>query len=547
MERKLSQAIVSSDLSKVKKYYNVKLKEASYVIACSNPDVFRFLIKKGFPIVNAYYWYEYAYKYNNRKILEVIHKHIEPRTLKIVPRNVIPFEIKEFPTFTITRANSHHVKYELYHNTITLADPLARAIVLDRADIVEFLLEHESRSGAPLSGGSLHKASSSRDDTYIRLAMCYASPKIIFALSSSSDVLCHAAKYERIDVFKYGKDVVKPGPECMTIALYKEDLKLVEYLYKIVPFDVEHFELGKLYDFVMSKADYDTVTSYYIKKRNVELVKSRKRYTFNHINIAIDVNCIEIVQHIITRINNGKFTKENGKRAIEKHSNTVVEHFITNPSPEYIDAAMESANVDILEKWSEKYCYTSEHLFAALETGNSATFKCIAKHIYVNESMCLSMFIASIDQDAKWLNVLRGIYAIPEQAILYAIKNRCEDALKVLIVDAPLKKEYFEGSEAVEDELCRQIRNAHADKKWIRMKNLLELSQCEKVLALTKEFAPAQHCYYYFICTPQPKERMQVNLPETVYIDVGKRPTPTPRERTVYAQIRKAKSADDLL
>lgn len=508
MERKLSQAIDSGNLSKVKKYYNVKLKEASYTIRCVNPDIFRFLVKKGFPIANADQWYRYAYEHNNLKILELIHTHIEPRTLEVVELDTIPLKIKELPDCAITLANAYLVKYELYHNTMSLADPLARAIVLDRADVVEFLAK------------TLNKAS------YIKLAMCYAYPKTILALSP--DILHQAARYRRMDVFKYGKNKFKPDSQCMEIALINEDLKLVEYLYKFIPFDLKHLALEKLHSFVMPKADYDTVTSYYINKRNVELVKSRKRYTFNHINDAIDANCIEIVQHIITSINNGNFTEKNIKRAIEKHSNAVVEHFIKKILPEYIDVAIESANVWFLEKCT--YKLTPDHLPAALRTGNRAIFERVISYVSVNEKLRLSLFIQAIDQDAKALNVLCGIYPIPEKAIQYAVDKRLEDALKKLIFNAELKQEYFTGSEAVEDELCRQVRSAHAGKRWTTVSKLLKLSQCAKVLALTKELAPDAIGYDYFLRNP--KEANRRDAP----------PIPP-----IYAKIRKANSAGDLV
>lgn len=544
MDRKLEQAIRSGDLAKVKKCYNVKCKAAEHIISCSNPDIFRFLIKKGFPMVNAGLWYDYAYKHSDLKLLKVTFKHIEPRTLEFAPERDVPIKIKEFPTLIITKENGHLVKHELHHNTIHLEDPLARAIVLDRTDIVEFLLEPGSR------GGVLKKYSKDCADTYIKLAMCYTNPKTILALSP--DILRQAAIYGRMDVFEYGKDKFKPDSQCMEIALINEDLKLVKYLYKFIPFDLKHLALEKLHAFVMPKADYDTVTSYYIEKKNVEFVKSRKRYTFNHINIAIDANSIEIVLHIIKCINRGNFTREHEKRAIEKHSNAIAEHFIKDILPEHVDVAIESANIWFLEKCM--YRCTVDHLSAALKKGDCMVFRCIINYVSVNENMRLKMFKEYMNDD-KALNVLCQTYPVPEDAIKYAIENRFEDALKKLIFNATLKLEYFNGSEAVENELCRQITQAYTCKQWTKMKNLLELSKCAKVLALTKKLTPDMHCYYYFVHVPKPKPRARSTdvLSEPKYVQPNVRPqipqwpVPPSRERTMYAQIQHTQSADKLL
>lgn len=566
MDSGLEQAILSGDLAKVKKCYNVKCKAAEYVIKCSKPDIFRFLIKKGFPMVNAALWYECAYKHSDLKLFKVTFKHIEPRTLEFAPEYDIPIKIKEFPTLIITKKNDHLVKYELQHNTMRLEDPLARAIVLDRTDIVDFLLDPGSR------GGVLKKYSTYCADAYIKLAMYYANPKTILALSP--DILHQAARYGRIDVFKYGKDKFRPDSQCMEIALNNEDLKLVKYLYKFIPFDSTHLALEKLHDFVMPKADYDTVTSYYIKKNNVKSVKSRKRYTFDHINIAIDANSIEIIRHIIRYINNGKLTREHEKRAIEKHSNEVVLYFIKSPLSEHVDVAIENANVYILKKWFSVYAYTTNNWLAALQTGNYEVFKYIADCVSVKNEMVEDVFMKCVEKYDKdkncktTLNVLCQTFPAPEKVILYAIRTGRENALEKLIRGTNLEQGHFQGSEAVVDELCRQIRRAHGWQLWDRMSDLLKLSKCSKVLALTKELLPANHGYDYFVNLTEPRfkstksEAVYATLTfpkpnqeylqpkstksEVVYATVDELPSntrPTPRPRT----LQKYKSADNLL
>jgi len=530
MDRRLEQAILSGDLAKVKKCYNVKCKAAEHVIKCSNPDIFRFLIKKGFPMVNAALWYEYAYEHSDLKLFKVTFKHIEPRTLEFAPEYDIPIKIKEFPTLIITKENGHLVKYELQHNTMRLEDPLARAIVLDRTDIVDFLLDPGSR------GGVLKKYSTDCADAYIKLAMYYANPKTILALSP--DILHQAARYGRIDVFKYGKDKFRPDSQCMEIALNNEDLKLVKYLYKFIPFDSTHLALEKLHDFVMPKADYDTVTSYYIKKNNVEIVKSRKRYTFNHINIAIDANSIEIILHIIRCINNGNLTREHEKRAIEKHSNEVVLYFINSPLSEHVDVAIENGNVYILKKWFSTYEYTTNNWLAALQTGNCEVFKYIADCVSVEDEMFEDVFMKcvekyDVDKNCKTLNVLCQQYPAPEKVILYAIRTRRENALEKLIRGTNLEQGHFQGSEAVVDELCRQIRSAHRWQRWDRMNDLLKLSKCSKVLALTKELLPANHGYDYFVNLIETQSKST----KPVYAKVNKLPSNTPKSEVVYATV----------